>query len=258
MLVLICIGSFVLESIAIAFVPNLAAFYVKFLALNPTEAFSSFFLWQLLTYQFLHASTSHILFNMLALYMFGSTMESYWGTRRFLIVYNLCVLGGGALFSTICYLHAFGLDPALYLVGASGGIMGMVVAFGIAYAGAEVFLFPFPVAIKAQYLAMIMFGISVLSALRYENPGTAFAHLGGALMGFFYIRIYGKRGVSLPMSEYVYRIRNWFARWQRKQAAKKFEVYMRDIDKEKHFDDEGNLRGPKGGNGEGGPGRWVN
>ena len=178
------------------------------------------YVWQLFTYMFLHGGIGHLLFNMLALWMFGRPLEQTWGTRRFLKYYFLCGIGAG-----IC-------DVAVNIVlghhntstiGASGGIYGLLLAFGVLFPDTTVlmnFLFP----IKAKYLVMIYGAVALFSALGSGNSGVSnVAHLGGMLFGYLYLKvpIQGSRLMRLPDAG------GWYRQWKMQRAKKKFQVYMR-------------------------------
>src|SRR5262249_46298684 len=107
------------------------------------------FIWQLVTYSLLHASLGHLLVNMLTLWMFGSQEESDWGSQRFLEFYLFCVIGAGLVTVAVAYTGLPGLTPGSITVGASGGVYGLLIAFGMLYGDREIFLFPFPFMIKA-------------------------------------------------------------------------------------------------------------
>jgi len=130
------------------------------LALTPTLVVHSFpfFIWQLFTYMFLHGSIGHLLFNMLALWMFGTPLEQGWGTRRFLKFYFVCGVGAG-----VCdTLVNVALGHQTHTIGASGALYGLLLAFGLLYPDTRVlmnFLFP----IKAKYL-VIIYGAIACSA----------------------------------------------------------------------------------------------
>ena len=131
-----------------------------------------------------------------------------------------------------------------------GGIYGLIVAFGVLYAEMRVFVFGvFP--LKAKWFAVIWIVIAVLMG--------QVAHLGGALVGFAYLKLMPRGGIPYVASERYYGIRNWYHRYKRKQAQKKFEVYMGKVDRKQYFDEHGNYRDPdeRKGNGDGG-GKWVN
>lgn len=145
---------------------------------------SDFFPWQLITYGFLHGGFSHILFNMFALWMFGVQIENAWGSRRFAIFYFVCVIGAGLVQLVFASLTG-GVYPT---VGASGGVYGILLAFGMMFPDQPIYLyFIFP--IKAKYLVI---GFGLLSLLGGFGgsimPEVAhFAHLGGMFFGFLLI-----------------------------------------------------------------------
>lgn len=147
-----------------------------------------FLIWQVITYLFLHGGFFHILFNMLALWFFGVELENVWGTRRFLFFYFLC--GAGAAVSNLLLGPLFA--PPAPTIGASGAIYGVLIAFGMLFPDAPVFLyFLFP--IKAKYLVAIFIAMELFYGVTGTQQGIAhFAHLGGALVGFIYIIMYRK------------------------------------------------------------------
>lgn len=258
-LIIINVAIFALQSLLIAAGSPLASLSINYFALQPLDIARGF-LWQFLTFQFLHAGTMHIFFNMVSLYMFGSAMEDAWGRNRFLTRYLVCGGGAAVAFCLMSYFNFMGLDLRGILVGASGGVFGIMMAFGMLFANQEVFLFPFPISLKAKYLVGIIIALAFLSLLRSENPGTAVAHLGGALTGFLLVRFGPRRKLSVNLSEGYYGFRNRYQRWKRRRAAKKFEVFMREHDRSRYFDEYGNFRDPsKDDDGKGkDKGGWVN
>lgn len=148
-----------------------------------TGAFSPY---ELVTHMFAHANWMHILFNMYALWLFGSMLERNWGATKFLIFYFAC--GLGAAFAQIL------LVPDSVAIGASGAIMGLLGAFAYTYPNVEFFIIPFPFAIKAKWLAVIYAGIDLFGGLSGGGGIAHFAHLGGLVTGlilmFFWL---GKR-----------------------------------------------------------------
>ena len=208
--------------------------------------------WQLFTYGFLHQGFFHLLFNMLTLWMFGSQLESNWGSRRFLEFYGICLAGAGLITVAVAYTGVMGITPEAATVGASGAVFGLLTAFGILFGDREIFMFPLPVSIKARYMVLILIGIALYGALQAaagRAEGVAYvAHLGGALVAWIYLRFLPRRGVQFAASEQYFGLRNRYYRWKRRRAARKFEVYMRDQGKDfrmdDHFDQHGNYRGP--------------
>jgi len=169
--------------------------------------------WQLVTYMFLHGGWLHILFNMLALWMFGSELEFLWGTRRFITYYFFTGIGAG-LTTAMVTPHA--LVPT---IGASGAIFGLLLAYGVTYPNRSILIFPIFIPIKAKYL-VIMYGVfEVFSGLTDTHPGIAhFAHLGGLAFGWLYLK-------GLPGQKA-------FRKWRRERQLRKFRVVdFRDSDK---------------------------
>src|SRR5271165_1757428 len=142
--------------------------------------------WQLFTYLFLHdlGSIWHILFNMLTLWMFGAPIEETWGTRRFLQYYFICGIGAGVC--VVLANLAFG-DPYQRVIGASGAIYGLLLAYGMLFPNQTVmFSFLFPM--KAKYMVMIFGAIAFLSSFQGGGTVSNLAHLGGMIFGFVYMK----------------------------------------------------------------------
>ena len=199
----------------------------RWFALVPREVVFHFAIWQLATYLFLHGGVGHLLFNMLALWMFGVTLERDWGTRRFLKYYFLCGIGAG-----LCDVTVNALLGNWYTstIGASGAIYGVLLAFGVLYPEAIIlFMFIFP--IQAKYFVMIVGAMALLGSLNMNSGVSNVAHLGGMIFGLLYLKV---RFPKLDM----YEVRRWYRNYKMQRAKKKFQVYMR-----KH----GSGRGP-----------WVN
>lgn len=146
----------------------------------------NFLPWQLLSYQFIHDANgfTHILFNMLALWMFGSEMERHWGSKRFIFYYILCGIGAGIIHMIVSpFLTANG--AYVPTVGASGAIMGVLIGYGFTFPDRPVMMFPFFIPIPAKYFVLIYAGIDLIMGLTNTRSGVAhFAHLGGAATGY--------------------------------------------------------------------------
>lgn len=185
-------------------------------ALTPRAVIFHFAIWQLVTYLFLHGSVSHLLFNMLALWMFGVALERAWGTRQFLKFYFLCGVGAG-----LCDLAVNALLGNWYTstIGASGAIYGVLLAFGVLYPEAIIlFLFIFP--IQAKFFVMIVGAMALLGSLNVNSGVSNAAHLGGMLFGLLYLK------VGFPKLD-LYEVRRWYRNYKLQRAKKKFQVYMR-------------------------------
>ena len=152
----------------------------SFFGLVPFLSFDKIFLWQFVTYMFLHGGFGHIFFNMFALWMFGVELERTWGTKEFLKFYFLTGIAAGI--STAL----FNWGAIIPTIGASGAIYGILAAYALFFPDRYVYLYLlFP--IKMKYLALILGAIEFLSA--YSQDGIAHvAHLGGMVVGFIYLR----------------------------------------------------------------------
>jgi membrane associated rhomboid family serine protease len=141
--------------------------------------------WQLITYAFLHGGIAHLGFNMFALYMFGSEVERLLGTRRYLTYYFVCVMGAGLAQLLVAQIQ--GGEPAP-TVGASGGIFGLLLAFGLAFPKRRLMLLFPPIPMPA-WLFVTLYGLlELFLGLTGTEAGVAhFAHLGGMAAGFLLI-----------------------------------------------------------------------
>lgn len=146
----------------------------------------NFKVWQLITYQFMHGSIGHIFFNMLTLWMFGSTLENFWGSRRFLVFYIVC-----GVFAGIAQLVMQGEGVAL---GASGSIMGLMAAFAYLFPNTELMFMFLPIPIKAKYIIPGIMALDVFGSIAPQTGDNVahWAHLGGALAGFIIVIIWNR------------------------------------------------------------------
>lgn len=175
-LLLINVAAFCLQSF-------LGNWFTGLLALWPVN--QGFMPWQLVTYAFLHGGLTHIFFNMLGLWMFGSDLERLWGPKRFLQFYFASVLTAAAT-----QLLFAALSGAVYpTIGASGGLFGLLLGFGMMFPNRMIMpLFP-PIPMKAKIFVAIFGGLELLFGVTGTLEGVAhFAHLGGMLGGFLMIR----------------------------------------------------------------------
>jgi membrane associated rhomboid family serine protease len=195
--------------------PTIHSALWAFFALTAEGAVKNFLVYQVFTYMFLHGGFTHLLFNMLTLWFFGTQLERDWGTRRFLKYYFYCGMAAG-----VCVLIANLLTRDVPTIGASGAIFGVLVAFAVLYPNQTVlmnFLFP----IKAKYMVMIYAAIELLLTIRPGQSGVStVAHLGGMAFGYVYLKGRLPR-IKLPDLGLAYR------QWKLQRAKKKFQVYMR-------------------------------
>ena len=155
---------------------------IALFALWPPGAFMP---WQLISYSFIHGDPGHLFFNMFGLWMLGTQIELYWGTRRFLVFYLGCVVGAAA-----AQLFVGWLSGQMYpTVGASGGVFGILLAFGMMFPDRKLLLLFFPVPIKAKYF-VVGYGLLELwlGVFGMQTGVAHFAHLGGMLVGFLMIQ----------------------------------------------------------------------
>lgn len=226
-------------AIKVLIAANVAAFVITwfapevmlFFGLRVADVLGSLRIWQPVTYMFLHGGFGHILFNMLALWMFGVELERMWGTRFFLKYYFVCGLGAAATTAVLSFLP-FAIFDHLYTaltVGASGAIYGILLAYGLYFPNRPIYIyFVFPV--PAKYFVMIMGGIALLSSLGGSGGVAHTAHLGGLVAGYLYLK-----GARLHLvSELQYR----FLKWRINRMRRRFDVYSggraNDVDRRVH------------------------
>ena len=173
---------------------------------------SDFRLYQLVTYMFMHGNFEHLFFNMFALWMFGSTLENIWGSKRFLLFYMVCGLGAGLCQEVVQYIeyttsllnygtvnmggHIVPMSAYLNLmntVGASGAIYGLLLAFGMMFPNEYVYLY-FLVPIRTKWFIIGMVVIELVSGFYGGGNIAHFAHLGGMLFGLIMILNWKKKG----------------------------------------------------------------
>jgi rhomboid family protein len=188
------------------------------LGLSPSAVLGQGRVWQLATYMFLHGGLFHILFNMLALWMFGTELERMWGTRYFLKFYFVTGIGAAALtvaFAQLPFGFAASLRYAI-IIGASGAVYGLLLAYALYFPDRPVlmyFLFPIPV----KYFVMIMGAIAFYSSLSEAGGAANATHLGGLLVGYLFLK-----GTTInPLSELKYR----YLKWKINRVRRKFDVY---------------------------------
>lgn len=161
--------------------------------------------YQIVTHMFMHGSFFHLLFNMLALWMFGSIIERVWGPKKFLIFYLICGLAAGAT-QMLSYAYDFAhvtpdINNIEYVisqysatVGASGAIMGVMAAFAYLFPNTELLIMPIPFPVKAKWAILGFFALDVFGGVsKTPNDNIAhFAHIGGALVGFLIVLYWNK------------------------------------------------------------------
>lgn len=186
--------------------------------------------WQIVTHMFMHSMSdpTHIFFNMYALYLFGTALENYWGTKRFVIYYMVCGLGAFFLHMGVSYFEIQKImqslsDKEIYqvmitgleegkrynaqmvelysaintgVVGASGAVFGVLLGFGMLFPNTELMLLFPPIPLKAKYFVMIYGAIEFFLAMRQTTGDNVahYAHLGGMLFGYLLLKYWQKKG----------------------------------------------------------------
>ncbi len=204
------IGTAVFESKNISLIEMLGVYYFD----SP-----KFHIWQVITYMFMHGGFAHILFNMFALYTFGSSLEIVMGSKRFLNFYLITGLGALVLQMAVQAFEVYGIagsihiDPNTFhsenasaiktlseiyygpMVGASGAIFGLLIAFGMLFPNAELYIMFIPIPVKAKFIIPIYVLLELsLGIAQFSGDSVAhFAHLGGALFGFILVKLWHLR-----------------------------------------------------------------
>jgi membrane associated rhomboid family serine protease len=204
---------------------------VAILGLRPAAVIHQLWIWQPFTYMFLHGGLLHILFNMLALWMFGTELERMWGTRYFVKFYFVTGIGAGLL-TILVSLLGFSVTNFIYAVptiGASGAIYGLLLAYALYFPDRPIymyFLFPVPAKVFVAIMGAIAFYASLAEAGGIANA----THLGGLVVGYAMLK--GSR--FHPMAEVKYR----YLKWRINRVRKKFDVYSGgradDVDRRVH------------------------
>jgi len=188
---------------------SLQYFIYRYFALLPFG--EGFLPWQLITYQFMHGGFWHLFFNMFfGLWMFGMEIEHLWGGRKFLVFYLMCGIVAGLVQLLLSPLFEPSSSEFIRMgpvpvVGASGAVYGVLVAFGMLFPDRYIFLY-FLIPVKVKYFVMVLIAIGVVSIGDPTNVAHL-AHLGGALAGYIYLLHDMRRG---PMSGLFSRIRWWW------------------------------------------------
>ena len=165
---------------------------LQYLALWPIETgYRDFHFWQILSYGFLHGDFTHILFNMVMLWMFGRDLELTMGRERFLTYFLVCVVGAGIV-QLVAGAYTGSFRPT---IGASGGVFGVLLAYGMMFPNRTVMLLIPPVPMQAKYVVILAGVMQFFLGVSGADQGVAhFAHLGGMAFGFFLLRYWSRQG----------------------------------------------------------------
>ena len=222
-IVIACTAVFLVQTLLRLFAPlSWNLWYLHQFGLVPSGVIPGLRIWQPVTYLFLHDGIWHILLNMLFLWMFGVDLERAWGTHRFYAYFFTTGIGAGLTTVLVkIALNAFGVGLNLDIptIGASGAIYGVLLAAAIVFPDRQIWLIPFPVQIPMRIYVAGAIAIEFFLTLGAGGDNVSHVtHLGGALVGYLYLR----RGL------FLYRMRNDYLDWKRRRTKRKFEAYMRD------------------------------
>lgn len=207
---------------------NIAVFILEWIlpeiviigGLSPRAVFEQFWLWQVVTYMFLHADTFHLLMNMLTLWMFGCELERLWGTQGFVRYYFITGIGAAITTLAASFLP-FDFATQMYYattVGASGAIFGLLLAYGLLFPHRPIYMyFVFP--IPARWFVIITGALVLWASISDPTGGTAhLAHLGGLAVGYIYLT----RGRGGPWAELKYR----YTKWRMNRLRRRFDLHQ--------------------------------
>jgi len=198
----------------------------RYFGIVPRAVWSQFMIWQPVTYMFLHGGFWHLAFNMFVLWMFGSDLERTWGSKEFLKFYLICGIGAG-LFNVV--LQPNSLIP---IIGASGAMYGVLIGFAILFPNRRIYLYLlFPV--KAKYVVMFLVAVAFIMSITRTGDNIAhIVHLGGALVGFLYLRgNWQGRSIKSKISGYFHRQRMEKVARRHEKELKMMEDVDRILDK---------------------------
>ena len=178
--------------LAIMLLPEFNHFCAKYLQLWWVDTYHfNFHSYQFVTYMFLHGGFGHLFFNMFALWMFGRTLEYEIGSKRFLTYYMVCGIGAALIQISLATM----LGEQMILLGASGAVMGLLLAFGLMHPNNMVLVFPIPFPIKAKWFVIGYAVLEIVLGSSGVSTGVAhFAHLGGMIWGLALLLWWKKRG----------------------------------------------------------------
>lgn len=182
-LIIINVGVFLLQNLASGL------YLTEYLSLWDMHS-PNFRPYQFFTYMFAHGGFGHIFFNMLAFASFAPILESYWGDKKFLLFYIATGIGAGVLYALVNYFFFPGMGGSM--LGASGALYGILMAFGLVFPNLEIMLLFPPIPIKAKYMVFIMGFITY--AMDRSGQVAHLAHFGGALVAFFIISYWRSQG----------------------------------------------------------------
>ncbi len=250
-LVLALVGVFFILALLHLFAPRLDELVRVQFMLEPSLVVHHLYVWQVLTHAFYNTGILGTAFALLMLWFTGSMLEDSRGSRWFVELFYLSTVGGGLLATLLAALPLLTnghvgiphVDPTEAVAGVNAPLFGVLVAFAMLFGDVE-FLLLFIVRVKAKYMVILGALLYIATLLRESNSLGALLALCCGLMGFVYVKMGRRGGLSKVASERYFGMRNNYYRWKRRRAARKFEVYMRKQDRVVKFDDDGRYIAP--------------
>lgn len=215
------------------------------------------FIWQFLTYGFLHFDPFNFLLSMLGIYFIGSAVEDMVGPRRFVDLYLLSLAGAGVIGIALGWTGQIAQGAA---IGSGPAANAVLMVFYFLYREARVMPMFIPIPIPVKYIVIFTAAVEAAYLLLSHFSLFMMVQLLGLGMGFVWYRALRKRSMMGVLQEQLLSAKNNYYRWKRRRAAKKFQVYMRkhEHDPKQYFDEYGNFKPPDDKKKDGGPGGWVN
>jgi membrane associated rhomboid family serine protease len=197
-------------------------------------------LWQLVTYGFVHDDPLNFVFAMLGVYFLGAAVEDRIGSIQFYGLY----FGSLFLAGTAGIALSFTGTAQGIAFGAGAAANAILMVFYLQNRGAPIMMFPLPIQIPVSYIVIFTAAIETAYLFYYRFVLFFWVLLFGLGAGYVWYMLFLRRGVSINLSERLYGLRNAYYRWKRRRAAKKFQVYMRKHDRNVYFDEYGNYKPP--------------
>ena len=223
-----------------------------------TEGIKQGWVWQFLTYGFLHLDPFNFLLSMLGIYFIGTAVESRIGARAFVELYLTSLVGAGVVGWVLSLTGQIGLGAA---IGSGPAANAVLMVFYMLYRDAKVSPMFIPIPIPVKWIVIFTAAVETAYLLLSRFSLAMMVLLLGLGAGYLWYRVLWRHSFLLIMQDGIANLRNNYFRWKRRRAARKFEVYMRkhQDDPKKYFDEYGNFKPPsEKDKGERGPGGWVN
>ena len=234
-----------------------ALWLLSLFELNPERVLHGW-VWQLVTYPFVHVDPMHIIFALIGLYFIGSAVEERTGSKAFIEMYISSAVLAGVVGVLLSMTRRIGGGPAL---GAGAAVNAVLMVFYLMHRGSSILMIPLPIRIPVGWIVIAVAGFEAAYFVLTDFSLFFLVELLGLGGGYAWYRALWRRPtVSRVVSGRVTALRNIYYRWKRERAKKKFQVYMRkhDQDPKQYFDEYGNFRPPDDDKKDRGPGGWVN